>query len=258
MATNATFNSNDIQTTNILLSSIEHESMPDYIAKKYELAHGNKSVIPYINHPSKEITLRGTLIGTSIANLDALIDTFKSYFKGKDKNLDIDYNGGTRRYVCTLGNPIRIQREGGLAFAKFMVELICTEPFGKDTSNTTAVTATGRTLALYTDTYTFLGTAPVQYPIFTVTLTALTGGTAKTIILGNDSTGQALSVTRTWATDDVLVVDTFNNSVTVNDIEVDFSGAFPTFETGEHDISYSDDLTTRTLDYSVVYAKRYL
>lgn len=258
MSTNATFNSNDIQTANIILSAIEHESMPDYTAKLYELAHGNKSVIPYTTHPSKTIVLRGTLIDTSISALDTLIDTFKSYFKGRDKNLDIDYAGGTRRYVCTLKNSVKIQRDGGLSWAKFSVELVATEPFGKDTSNTTAVTGTGRTLGLYTDTYTFLGTAPIQYPVFTVTLTALTGGTAKTITLGNDSTGQAISITRTWEVDDVLVVNTFDNTVKVNDVEVDFSGAFPTFETGSHDISYSDDLTTRTFNYSVVYAKRYL
>lgn len=258
MSTNATFNTNDIQTTSIILSAIEHESMPDYTAKLYEIAHGNKSVIPYTTHPSKSITLRGTLVASSISALDTLIDTFKGYFKGRDKNLDIDYAGGTRRYVCTLRQAIRIQREGGLAFAKFNVELVATEPFGKDTSNTTIVSETGNTAGLYTDTYTFLGNAPIQYPVFTVTLTALTGGTAKTIILSNDSTGQAISITRTWVVDDVLVVNTFDNTVKVNDVEVDFTGAFPTFEPGEHDITYSDDLTTRTFDYSVVYAKRYL
>ena len=102
---------------------------------------------------------------------------------------------------------------------------------------------------------TFLGNAPEQYPVITITLTAVTGGSAASIFVGNNGTGQQLTITRTWSASDVLVIDTFNRTVKVNNVEVDFGGHSPLFAPGAGTLGYVDTFTTRTFTISAVYAK---
>src|SRR4051812_12167506 len=118
MATNISFDSNSLQTANILTDTIGHEQIPNKIAQMFQLAHANQSAIPFVSYASKSIRVSGKVIGSSIADLDSKLDTFRGYFLGTDKNLDIDYNGPTRRYVATV-NGITIDRPGGLAYANF-------------------------------------------------------------------------------------------------------------------------------------------
>jgi len=257
MSTNITFNSNDLQTDKIITESIEHHQWPRFSGEFHPVAHANRSKIVYGGFPSKTIVIKGTITDTSISALDTAMDAFRAYFIGFDKDLDIDYAGSTRRYTATA-NKVAVERPYGLTYADFLVEFIATDPFGRDTTTTSALTATGRTLSTYDDDYTFLGSAPYQLPVATIEYTALTGGTAKTVEWGNLTTGQTISVTRTWVTNDILVIDVPSSIVKVNGVEVDFTGAFPTFPPGARTMTYLDDLTTRTFDIDVDYNKRYM
>jgi hypothetical protein len=180
--TNLTFATNSLQTANIVTAEIDHLNLPAQYQPVYPLAHADGSSIPYQGYVSRVIRISGTLIGTSIANLDALIDTFKGYFNGVDQNLDIDYNGTTRRYIATV-NAITITRPGNLAYASFQVDFVCSNPFGINTANTTALSQSARTNSTYTDAYTFLGTAPYQLPVATITLTSV--ATSVTNLIAN-------------------------------------------------------------------------
>lgn len=254
--TTISFDTNSLQTASILTDTIDMESIPVKDAQMYALSHANYSKIPFVSYPSRSVTVSGTIFGSSITNLDSLLDAFRGYFIGADRNLDIGYNGGTRRFIATV-NTLKITRPGGLAFAKFSIEFICTQPFGMDTATTPALTGTGRTLASYSDAYTFLGTAPSQLPIVTITLTAITGTTAS-IQWGNGGNGQAIFVQRTWTAADVLIIDCVNRAVTVNGTPVAFSGAFPEFNPGGQSMQYVDSFTTRTFTIGVAYTVRYL
>lgn len=189
--------------------------------------------------------------------MDTLEDTFKGYFNTIEGNLDIGHGGSTRRYVATA-NMVDVDRPGGLAYANFALEFLCTIPFGLDTSTTTALNATSRTLNNYTDSYTFLGNAPIQQPIFTYTLNSVTGGTAASVILGNADTGQQMTIIRNWTAADVLVVNVRTKTVTINGVEIIGDGAFPDFKPGARDIEYSDTFTTRNFNINVIYTKMYL
>ena len=175
------FDGNNLQTANIFTADIVHEQYPDKYAPVYPIAHENKSNIPFMDYPSKTITIRGKVTDTSAVALDSTLDTFRSYFRGKDKNLDIGYGSGTRRYTATA-TAIGIDRPGGLNFANFEISFTATLPFGSDTSSTTALNQTGRTSSIYaSDSHSFLGTAPVQLPVFTVSLTSTSTSTTNQV-----------------------------------------------------------------------------
>lgn len=263
MSVNVAFASNNLQTFDgnhgIIVQDIQHAGKTTKRAQSYALAHANASKIPFIEYPNKPITLTGEIVGTTIADCDAQIDIFNGFMTAQNANLDFDYNGGSlnRRYVATATN-IDIQRPGNLYHAKFAVTFTCTQAFGMDTTQTTILNVTGRTAATYSDNYTFLGTAPVQLPIITITITAVTGGTNQLVSVGNNSTGQTISVTRTWTAADVLVIDSTTSTVTVNGVATDFSGAFPQFAPGAGTFIYTDGLTTRTFSYNIVYSVMYV
>lgn len=260
-----TFNTNDLQNysaatrTGIITDKILHNDIPDKDVALMALANANGSVIPQSQYPSKKITISGTIKGSSDIDIDSRIDAFKAYFNGKDKNLDIVYAGTTRRYIATA-NAVAVERQNTGYFARFNVTFVCTNPFGRATALTTALNAAGRTLAGYTDSHTFVGSAPCLQPIITITLTAVSGG-ASFISWGNNTNGQGITITdQTWVSGDVLEIDTRTGYKTVkkNGVEIDFLGAFPEFAPGSQSFSYADGFTSRTMTELVQYYPEYL
>lgn len=258
------YNSNNLQTydpaTNvgIITNVIEHTSAPEKLFSLYGMADTDGSSIPNTNYPSKPITLVGAIKGSTQADLDSRIDTFKGYFTGKDKNLDIAYGSGTRRYIATAKTVPVVRRPKPL-FATFQVDMICTNPFGLDTSTTDLWAAkTGFTSATFTETPTVGGNAPFQLPIITITLTAITGA-GDYVQISNDNNNQELLIYgQGLVNGDVIVIDCIERIVTVNGVEVDPYGTFLELEPGANSITYTDGFTTRTVNVSAVYTKRWL
>lgn len=264
MAVNVSFAGNNLQNgTSIIVDMIDHMSLPTKDAKQYALSHASASKIPFISYPSKTITVKGTLIGTSIANLDSLIDTLKSYLiTAADQTLAIDWNNISlgRVYTATV-NKMTFTRPGNFNYGKFEIEFVCNNPYGQDPSSTTALNDTGRTSGSYSDSFTFTGTAPWQRPVITITYSAISPTTSsQSVSFGNNSTGQVITVTRTWTATDVLVIDCTQKTVTVNGLTTgfSFSGAFPEFAPGSGTMVYGDSFTSRTMTENVVYTALWL
>lgn len=259
-----TFNSNDLQTydpttkVGILTNQIDHTNLPDKIAALFATADANSSSIPAINYPSKKINIAGIIKGSTQANLDSRIDTFKGYFTVKDKNLDITYGAGTRRYVATP-NIVSVVRKEKSLYAEFAIEFVCTKPFGLDTSNTDLWTAkTAFSSATFTETPTIGGNAPIQLPIITIDINSLTGA-GDYVQISNDNNNQEILIYgQSLAADDVIVIDSVERKVTLNGAEIDYYGTFLELEPGSASITYTDGFTTRSVDVSAVYAKRWL
>lgn len=258
-----TFNSNDLQTydastqVGIITNLLEPLDIPDKIAELYAIADANGSSIPAINYPSRRIPFGGAIKGSTIADLASRIDSFKGYFNGKDKNLDIGYAGTTRRYIATL-NALSIKQIENTLFAKFTGEFICTKPFGVETSATSITNTLNHTSATLNMTPTIGGSAPYQYPLITITIDALTG-TGDYIQITNDNNGQDMLVFGLGLTaGDVVEIDCFARTVKVNGDIVDYTGTFLELEPGANSLTYTDGFTTRTVDIVISYFKRYL
>lgn len=264
MTGDLSFNSNDLQTfsrsnlVGINTNVIEHTNLPDKIAEIFAKADANSSVIPTINYPSKKVQIGGTIHGSSQADLDDRIDTFKGYFNGKDKNLDITYGSATtRRYIATV-NTLSVQRQDNALFATFSIEFICSQPFGLDTSTTSLISSLNYTSGSLTSTPTIGGNAPYQLPVFTITIDALTGA-GDYVKISNDNTNQDIMVYGVGLTaGDVIEIDCFNRTVKLNGTDIDYYGIFLELPPGASSITYVDGFTTRTVDIEATYYKRWL
>lgn len=259
-----TYNSNDLQTydptTNvgILTNVIEHTNLPEKIATLFAKADADGSSIPSINYPSKKVNIAGMIKGSTQADLDSRIDTFKGYFTGKDKNLDITYGSSTRRYIATA-NTVSVVRQDKAIFATFAIEFICTNPFGLDTSTTNLWTAKSAfSSATFTETPTIGGNAPYQLPVITITINSLTGA-GDYVQISNDNNNQELLIYgQGLQAGDVIIIDCAERTVTLNGTEIDYYGTFLELEPGAASITYTDGFTTRSVDVSGVYTKRWL
>lgn len=260
---NLTYNSNSLQTfdpvanTGILTNVIEHTNLPEKVATLFALADADASAISSINYPSKIVNIAGMIKGSTQADLDNRIDTFKGYFIGKDKNLDITYGSSTRRYIATA-NTISVVRQDKALFATFAIEFICTNPFGLDTVATSLISEIGYTSASLISAMTIGGTAPYQLPIITITINALTGD-GDYIQISNDNNGQDMLIHNLGLeAGDIVVIDSSTRTVKVNGTVVDYSGVFLELDPGSNSITYADGFTTRDVDIEAEYYKRWL
>lgn len=257
------FNSNNLQTYSaatrlgIITNLLEPLDIPEKVMELYAIADADASSIPAINYPLKRIPFAGAIKGSTISDLASRIDTFKGYFNGKDKNLDIGYAGTTRRYIATL-NALSIKRVEDSLFAKFSGEFICTKPFGVETSATVITNTLNHTSATLNVTPTIGGSAPYQYPLITITIDALTGD-GDYIQISNDNNGQIMLIYGLGlVAGDVVEIDCFARTVKVNGDIVDYTGTFLELEPGANSLTYTDGFTTRTVDIVINYLKRYL
>lgn len=258
-----TFDSHDLNTfdpttrVGILVNKINHTSIPTQNTPLFVIADANKSAIPAVTHDNKIITISGSIAQTTEANLDALIDTFKGYFNGIAKTLSIAYGSGTRLYTATK-NALSITRQNTAKWADFELSFICTDPFGRDANITSITNTLNYTSQTLTITPTIAGNAPVQYPIITLTIDALTGTGDYVQITNNNNDQQMLLYGFNLTAGAVIVIDTFTRTVTINGVEVDYRGTFLELSPGSQSITYTDGFTTRQVDIVIGYYKRWL
>lgn len=254
MSVSASFNGHSLQTSNILLADIDHASTPDITANVLQLAKAPRSTVTSALKQQKTITLSGAIVGTnnSLTDCSSQVDTYKGFLVGKELVLNVSDGQINRNYIATV-NKNTITRPNYLGYAKFSTTFLCSQPYGADNSITTLLNGVGRTLASFNDAITVGGNSEWQTPLITITLTAVTGGTNGIITIGNALTGQACAIQRIWANGDVLIIDVNNilAPVTVNGVQVVFTGALPTFNpsgfVGSQAITYNDTFTTRTM-----------
>lgn len=221
-----------------------------------EIARTNKSKINSAFYNKKTVVIR---VGISRATRDLLeqsIDSLMQILQGVEKDLVINQSGATRKYTSTFSDSA-MRAEGG-AYVEMDLFFETSDHFGYDTAATLLTQVSGFTSAQKTTQITVGGSAPWQVPLITVTLTALSGGTSKYVIIGNDNTGQAVTISRTWAAGDVIEIDAKNQTVKVNGSEVAWTDAIPEFAPGTGYLTYSDNLTTRTWSMTATYIKRYI
>jgi phage-related protein len=260
------FNGNDLQTydpvtqTGIIVDEIDHSDIPEKLLDIYAIANANKSAIAGDpDFVSKVITVTGTIVGSSVADLADRIDTFKGYFNGKDKNLDIGYGSGTRRYIATADKSPSIKPAAKRRYSPFTLKFVCTDPFGRDLTATNLWAAKNNfTAATFTEAMTVGGNAPYQLPVFTIHIDALTGAGDYLLISNDNNNQEILLYGLALVAGDTVVIDCAERKVTVNNVEVDYYGTFLELEPGANSITYTDGFTTRQVDVSATYVKRWL
>lgn len=219
------------------------------------IANTDKSVTSSANYTDKKLNVTVEIGRDTRELLEASLDTLNSILQGHEQALVVPWATSTRQWLATLDNIAATDVLGG--HGTFDLEFECADPIGSDVTST-QLFSNNLTGSSNTVTFTVGGTCEWQQPIITITFSALTGGTTKAVTIGNSATGQSVSVTRTWAAADILIINATTKKITVNGTEVQGVGAIPEWAPGAGSMDYSDTLTTRTRQTTAIYYKRYV
>ena len=170
---------------------VKHETAPERLLNAVKLARQDGQVIIDDNFSVKYIDIAGVITGADQATMEANIDTLKELLSRKDKNLDIVYGGGTRRYVCR-SLTFDINRDFyHLLHAPYVVRFFVAKGYGTDTSETTAINEAGIVTAETTKLYTFAGSYQPK-PRHKITLA--TRGNLDVVRITNNLTGDYIDI----------------------------------------------------------------
>lgn len=254
----ATFDS--VQLTSItgvsILGTDPYKSAKRKLSR-FSLARTTKSKTTSAYFKDKDITIRVAIQRANRGDTEQSHDSLIAILQGIAKDLVLSQSGGVRRYVATLSD-VNYLVSGG-AYIEMELIFSLDDPYGYDTAYKTALSISGVTSSTRADAVPFLGSADWQQPLIVIQYSALSGGSAKTLLVGNNNTGQQISITRTFSAGDRVEIDSANQTVKVNGSEVAYTGAFPEFA-GNNTVgnwTYSDNFTSRTFAATITYYPRW-
>lgn len=252
-----TWNFDNFEITGIpyfYATSRKPNEMPDIDLKTIALVRADGNIVVSSRFTKKTITLYGFIIAPDRTAYENALDLLKYRLSTPQRPLVVTQAGAQRVYTASLTALSETFIEGGKS--KFTFTFEANDPFGRDGGNT-SYTTPNITTASYAVNHVFQGFVTVR-PMLTITLNSLTGGTNKTITIGNSLTGQQIAITRNWTAGDVIVLNSDTMKVTVNGVPVDYTGFFPVFRPNTAYLQYLDTLTTRSVNIKIEYAKKYL
>lgn len=254
-----TFDSIDLATIlGLTVLSTNPYAIPKRTVSENQTARASKSKQTIGLYTQRNITVRVGITRDTRPLVEQSMDSLMTILQGIEKDLILPQSGTKRRYVASLVD-VNIITSGG-SYIEMELVFGCADKLGYGLQYEKLLDQTGRTLYNYTDPLTVGGSADTQLLVITAFLSAIGGSASNTVTLKNTVTNQTCSITRTWTAGDRLVIDPTNETtpVTVNGVAVEYDGAIPTFSPGNNWLNYQDGFTSRTLDLSVYYYKRFV
>ena len=247
------FDSNNLESAYLIINRLNKSDAPQRELQSEVLSFQDGHSIVTDFWRSRTVAIAGIINATGASHLGTLLDTLKGNLSGKEKNLDVDYGGGTRRYVGTLTAFNAPEEFYNIDHLPYSAEFIC-QPFGKETTVTqfSSLDITGST---ETDSITTTGSYKPQ-PVIQMTFDSATAVSG--VSFENTTTGDTISITETIVTDDVLIIDTETHKVTLEGSQVDFDGPIPDFVLGLNSFSIEVDSSAHQYDLQINYTPTYL
>jgi len=238
MSTTITFDSVSLQDANYTVRSARHDSSSERELDMLSIARDDGSILVAEKYTAKTILVTGIIKSATQAGLETQIDTLKELVSRREKNLDISYAGGTRRYVAYARN-IRVERDHyHINYAPYEIEFVAPKGVGVDINTTASVNAQSAD-PTYTGTASFVGSARPK-PVITLTFGA-NWVDAWGISFENTDTNEIMVVNRqtaVFASAKVLEIDCENKTVKYDSStsNLNFYRVFPSFEIGSNNI----------------------
>lgn len=258
------FDNTEILNTTYIPRYVKHESATDRILNILNLARENGDILISERYGIKRILLIGILTAATKSALETAIDSFKELFSHKEKNLDIEWEAGTRRYVATCGKHDFDRDHFNNLFVPWTAEFVVASGVGKEITETAILHNSAISLVADYDSSVVLAGSAKPKPKFTVKFNHADWPSygAKGIALINRDTNEQIVFNYSAGLANLaeLVFDCELRKVTYAGNEVSFYGVFPDFKIGTNlfrirpggitDQSFEGTLNT-SLEYSV-------
>ena len=237
MAESIKFNNTELVNATYILRNINVDSFSREINSVKKVSDDGENFVEAIIRP-KVVAVKGTLVGTSAADLQTKMDAMKALFAGKEKNLDITPNGGSlRRYVATCSKLEFLKDYYHILHCPYEAELSILSGIGKATATTELLNTTRS--ADYSAALTITVGSADQKPIIDfifITAAAISGIKIRNYNTTEDFDDNII-ITESFSDSDTLQIDCDAKTVKKNGVEVPYYGKFPRFIVGVNNVS---------------------
>lgn len=197
----AIYGSNNLNNEDYQITKIDI-SMPKMKVSKYELAQSDGQVVTSKYFGERIITVEGRIIATDLDDMQAKLDTLKTYTTGYENELDITMGNTNRRYTATV-ESFKHKTQG--YYCEWTINFTC-NALGTDPAST-ALTLGTYTTSPTSYANTILGTYYAEPSLdFTVNFTN-NWFDAKYIEFKNPASNQRMIITRVWSFGDRVVIN---------------------------------------------------
>jgi len=258
------FDGESINNSNILIKEISFEDVSNRHINYQKITNRDGSKFVADEYNIKKITMSGIVKDTTAPLLDDRIDDLKELLSREEKNLDIEYISGTRRFVASCTKFDTQRDHYHLTFVPITIEFTISDPpLGKDLDTTTGSydglndsTASTITLATGEKSIQFAGTRR-PLPKLQFTINSCLG--LREIKFENTDNGDWIKVEKTHFQDgDILIIDCDDLTVKLNGTEIDYEGVFPEFVVGWVDFKCYFVGQAYNMDLDIIYYRLWL
>lgn len=248
------FDNNDLSSiTGLIINDHDFNQLPEKDIKISKIARDDISIITSVDYVSKRVYVKGIVQKCDRYEAETVMNNLKALLQLPNKVLKVQQYNTFVNYTATLE---ALTHEWFANNMKFEITFLASDPIGEDIENSviplTTITTSAETIAFV------VGGGYKVKPIITVSITSVTDGTGASLYLYNTTTNQTIIITRDWAADDLLVVDSDAKTVRCNGAFIDYQGSFPEFFPGSRALGYRDTFSARSVDVSGTYRKRYI
>ena len=256
------FDNVEICTGIYVPSNLFHESVPEKHLSLLDLAREDGAVYINSKYGTKRIIIRGTLIKSSQSDLESAIDSFKELFSRPQKNLDISWASGTRRYVATCVRHNFNREFMHMNICPWVAEFVVPSGIGTDTSETQVVNNQSFTAVQYSGSVNLEGSAEPK-PRIRVKCGVNASDVQGVSIIGPKGGKMVIIREGGMQAGRYFEFDLLNKRALYDGNEVAFHGSLPIFEIGSNAYTIKcgeivdQEHTTGVLYTSKIYGNNY-
>jgi len=236
------------------LYNYDFTELPNRDIKIYKLARRSKSIITSSEFTQKNIPVYMDVCSGGRQETEGTVTYLKSLVQAQNGTMTVLEGGDEVQYIATL-NEFNIVWNGNNAYCS--LTFLASDPIGFLTTPETLFSIIGITTAYASATFNVDGSATAEARI-DVTLSSVTGGTGKEVTIYNARTNQGITIAGNFNSGDIISIDSRELTITVNGVNKDFTGLFPTFSPGVQQVAYTDSFTARTVDITATNNTRLL
>lgn len=249
-------NSGTTSGNRALLQELDVESGPKRLIEQHDVPRGDGVNIDNIYNREWIIRGQGTLFSDSYEDMNAYIETLKKDLQSKNFILDVVREGVLRRFpktsVMNFGSMFSDRKRYDITRCPFDIRFIA-QGLAVDFSYSSQVKTF--TSGDDTDSISTSGNAKVK-PVFIIVVSA--ASTMSKLEIENETNGDKIIITRTFAAGEALVIDCEEMTVQVNGVDVDFVGKFPTLEPDSNIIRYTTTSSSHSFDATIKHRNAYI
>lgn len=216
----------------------ESNPVPNITTRNFPRSDGQFAEVA--QYKVNTISIAGTIQAADRASMEVILDQMKkvcSPLLDKGGTLKLTLAGAARYFDnCYPSSSFGTMYEGRdyyhVLYCPFKISFESYEPYGRD--GTRNVYNGGSVTANVSFPLTNTGSAPSQ---LVATMTVITHGTLSQVVFTNLVTGKTMTVASNFANGDVLEINGETKTVTINGVNVDFSGTFVDVAAGDNMIS---------------------